>query len=728
MAYQALHKLCLNNKVILLTATPFNNDPKDLFALIRLFDAPSQSRINTVDNLSMEFRQLITRYQKMRRNLRNMEDWEIREQARGIAQEMRAMAYPVIIRRSRVDLDAVDRYRQDLASQGYEFPEMSEPELLEYNLDELAELYRETLERITDASKGFSAARYQPSNPEFIKDAKQFNAYMREYYDDPDELKQAQVNLANIIRRLLVMRFESSIAAFDKTLTNFIRGHNMILEWYERFNCIPVYKKGSIPDPEIIKDAFSHEDVDGEFEKTIEQALSSPKLTKDVQRGLIIIPAALLNEKFIIALKNDMNLLLAEKKRWETKTKEFTIDPKVQYIKRRIDKLLDEDKSRKIVIFTAYTDTADYLEKSLLSHGMRVFKYTGSIASSQNQKVVRDNFDAGLPDEKQKDDFDVLVATDAISEGYNLHRAGVIINYDIPYNPVRVIQRVGRINRVNKKVFDKLFIFNCFPTLIGENEVATKRISGLKIHLMHELMGTDAKILTKEESIRSFFVDKFKEANEQNNEKSWDAEYLNYWDSVKYDKQLVRQVNQIKQRTFLARHNAQKGIILFGKRGKGLPVFVTKTGQDGASRVPAMEVLHTLKAKIEERAFDTSQNFETIFQEASSKLFQSDKLPKSEGRRGKAINVLDALKEHYSKAKHHCEDAKKVIKDLDGFPEGLLKRIIDIQKQYFKDRDFKGAYEELQSIASVDYMVALQDRVQGRLDEPEALLIAEELV
>ena len=246
----------------------------------------------------------------------------------------------------------------------------------------------------------------------------------------------------------LSMRFESSIAAFDKTLTNFIKGHNMILEWYERFNCIPVYKKGNIPDPEVIKDAFSHEDVDGEFEETIEQALASVKLTKDIQRGLIIIPAALLNEKFIIALKNDINLLLAEKERWATKTQEFTIDPKVQYIKRRIDKLLDENESRKIVIFTAYTDTADYLEKSLLGHGMRVFKYTGSIASAQNQKVVRDNFDAGLPDEKQKDDFDVLVATDAISEGYNLHRAGVIINYDIPYNPVRVVQRVGRINRV----------------------------------------------------------------------------------------------------------------------------------------------------------------------------------------------------------------------------------------------------------------------------------------
>ena len=60
-------------------------------------------------------------------------------------------------------------------------------------------------------------------------------------------------------------------------------------------------------------------------------------------------------------------------------------------------------------------------------------------------------------------DYDILIATDAISEGFNLHRAGIIFNYDIPYNPTRVIQRVGRINRINKKVFDELFIYNFFP-------------------------------------------------------------------------------------------------------------------------------------------------------------------------------------------------------------------------------------------------------------------------
>ena len=206
---------------------------------------------------------------------------------------------------------------------------------------------------------------------------------------------------------------------------------------------------------------------------------------------------------------------------------------------------------------------------------MRVLKYTGAIASSQNKDIVKRNFDAGLPAEKQEDNYDVLVATDAISEGYNLHRAGVIINYDIPYNPVRVVQRVGRINRVNKKMFDELFIYNCFPTVIGENEVATKRISSLKIHLMNELLGTDVKVLTDEETIQTFFVDSFKEEDATNSEESWDTDYINLWDSVRFDKKLMEQISRIKQRSFLARSSDKTGIVLFGKRGKGLPVFVT---------------------------------------------------------------------------------------------------------------------------------------------------------
>jgi SNF2 family DNA or RNA helicase len=64
--YQLLHRLCTNCPVLLLSATPFNNDPKDLYALIKLFDTPGISKIQTVENLSIEFRALFTIYKKLR--------------------------------------------------------------------------------------------------------------------------------------------------------------------------------------------------------------------------------------------------------------------------------------------------------------------------------------------------------------------------------------------------------------------------------------------------------------------------------------------------------------------------------------------------------------------------------------------------------------------------------------------------------------------------------------
>ena len=102
------------------------------------------------------------------------------------------------------------------------------------------------------------------------------------------------------------------------------------------------------------------------------------------------------------------------------------------------------------------------------------------------------------------DQYKILVATDAISEGYNLHRAGTIFNYDIPYNPTRIIQRVGRINRINKKVFDQLFIYNYFPTSIGETETRTKEITTLKMAMIHAIMGEDMQYLTADEELNNF--------------------------------------------------------------------------------------------------------------------------------------------------------------------------------------------------------------------------------
>jgi superfamily II DNA/RNA helicase len=101
-----------------------------------------------------------------------------------------------------------------------------------------------------------------------------------------------------------------------------------------------------------------------------------------------------------------------------------------------------------------------------------------------------------------KDDYRILVATEVLSEGVNLHRSHVVINYDIPWNPTRLIQRVGRVNRVDTK-FDKIYTFNFFPTKKSNDLIKLREAAEAKIRAFIEMLGADAKLLTDGEEIKS---------------------------------------------------------------------------------------------------------------------------------------------------------------------------------------------------------------------------------
>ena len=246
------------------------------------------------------------------------------------------------------------------------------------------------------------------------------------------------------------MRFESSKYAFECTLNKMIQTNQLIERWWEELGRVPIMKKGQIPNPD---DLSEYDEDDGEDHGALDDELEQLKADK----GLISVPKELIDPKFIEDVRKDTELLVNIRSRWFDDPDIKAEDPKTDDLARRIKELLAENPARKIIIFSGYADTVNYLYGALHDRGIdRLFHYTAADASSATRKIVNLNFDASVPSAQQLDDYDVLIATDALSEGYNLHRAGVVINYDIPYNPTRVIQRVGRINRINKKVFDQL--------------------------------------------------------------------------------------------------------------------------------------------------------------------------------------------------------------------------------------------------------------------------------
>lgn len=713
--YALLHNLCFGNKVLLLTATPFNNQPADIYALIKLFQIPTNSTLKTVENLGASFKDLINKYKKLREEQRvgKKTDEEIKTQVNDMAKKIRSIISPLVVRRSRLDLQGIPEYADDLKQQNIQLVMPNDPEELEYDLSELKDLYMTTLDRInksegsSDAVYRFKAARYSPVL--YIKEESK-DKLAKELEDKTgvkfNLLLGRQTNISSFMRHLLVARFESSVAAFQASLGYMIQSSEHMLRWIEQRHKIPVFKKGNLPDVSAFYD--SSDDGMEEIEELFE---------KYEARGFFEIDMKYVKDSFVTDVKSDVQLLKNLQEQWFGKDNMIKSDPKLDSFIRIVSKQMKNDPNRKLVVFSEFADTVNYLGKALVNAGLPAMKYTSADATSANKDLIRANFDAGLKSALQQNDFYILVATDAISEGYNLHRAGAIFNYDIPYNPTRVIQRIGRINRINKKVFDQLYIYNYFPTDVGEAETRTKEISTLKMAMIHAIMGEDTKALTKEEDLQAYFKERYRKELSRNEEESWDTPYRKLLNSLKgtdvYNKAL-----ELPHRARTARRvdKPKKGVLMFGRKGDD---FVFKIGD--ASNPPVMisaeEAISLFEADINEKPVDLSKNFDAVYQLVKSSLFSSEVKDRNEKEQINALAKIKVLMSKQALSKDYLEDLAQVVRAdaLSGYEIRFINQLMP------KDAP------KLPLKISAEYLariIGYQNKVD---DGEETLILSEEL-
>lgn len=715
-SYGLLHRLCQGNKIILLTATPFNNRPQDIFSMIKLFQIPARSTLQVVENLILEFKKLIKEYKNIVKIQRDKSEPEekVNDRIKNLANEIRNILSPLLIRRTRLDLMEIDSYRGDLERQNIKFPIIHDPIDSAYDLGDLGELYIDTLEKIApkDETKGFLGARYKPVV--YLKDFQKYKDRISREFGEEQLFKQAQINVARFMRRMLVARFESSVFAFKKTLDYMIDSTQIMIDWFDKAKQVPIFKKGYIPD---VADAVPDDSMFGDevMEDVIERNIAKLK-----QKGYEFIPANELKVSFKKDMQKDLKLLEGIKQRWTDADKHG--DPKLEHFASILDRKLRTEPQRKLVVYTAYADTANYLFEKLNGR-FRVFKYTGKDASAGNKEIIKQNFDASW--RNQADLYDILIATDAISEGYNLHRAGAIFNYDIPYNPTRVIQRVGRINRINKKVFDELYIYNFFPTAIGEEEVGIKRISTLKKAMIDALLGEDTKVLTSDEELDSFFTEEIRKQMADQEELSWDTPYINLLENLKSQQESIVDTAKSIPTRARVRRTVQKsvsGAIIFGRKGED---YLFKFGDKNGNivTVPASEALKYFEAEPGEKPGEVSPAFDPIYQNVRKHLFRrKTQVPVDKGKRearDKIRVVLDLLP-HF---RDYLEDLNRVVSELDGLPERFLRsiRAISTEKMEADMEDFIEAVPH-------HYLNNIIKKAKGVEEGEELLFLSEELI
>lgn len=644
-AYQLLHQAVrakAENKVILLTATPYNNHPKDLYALVKLFQIPSRATLNTVDNFGLRFGQLIAEYNQLVKVKKRDTSPAGDKQIRDLAERMRTILEPVIIRRSRIDLTEITHYAEDLATQKVSFANVNDPKTIEYDLGQLTERYCQTLEGLN--TEAFAGAKYKPLT--YLTDETEFNAKYKTVFNFN---RTQQLNMAKLAQRLFVLRFESSPYAFKTTLEKMITAHRNTIELWRTKGLVTISKN-----------------------KTLDKF--------DDERNNFTISRAMLNDDFVEDVEADLAWLEKIYQLWFKNGIEF--DPKQARVELTIRELLRENPERKIVIFTSFADTAEYVARKLREVGLtRTLLYT-SAQSRALKNIVARNFDATLRAKDCENEYDIIVATDALSEGFNLHRAGVVINYDIPYNPTRVVQRVGRINRIDQQKFKELEVYNLFPTTIGENIIKVKGISSLKVMLMNQVIGNDTKVLTSDEEVESFLCQQYKSVS-PDKIAAWDNEYRNIYNRVKDDTELIRQARSRSERKITRKLCVTnvKSLALI-RYGNNL-VFMSLGGDDTVNVVTPAKALEILRAEEDEIAVESDEK-NGSWEKFTTAVAKPYELPKMLGNRGYALDVIEALREICPDEKTYLDKLHDAARQYDDLCEAELQTIVRLDLDNIK--------------------------------------------
>jgi len=277
---------------------------------------------------------------------------------------------------------------------------------------------------------------------------------------------------------LLVKRLESSFHAFKNTINRFMDSYKRFIEELDKGK-VYVSKKHI----NKIFELLEHNDEDA-IQRLIEEDKAKEFSGTDFKDG------------FKKDLEHDLRILTIIHQSWGG----IRRDPKLLKFIAELseNKILKENK---LIIFTESRETAEYLSRAIekkVSGG--VLTFSGESSAVIRDKVI-DNFDAKA--RFPKNDYRILITTEVLSEGVNLHRSNVVINYDIPWNPTRMMQRVGRINRVDTD-FDKIHTFNFFPTRQSNDQIKLREAAEAKIHAFISMLGTDARLMTEGEPIESF--------------------------------------------------------------------------------------------------------------------------------------------------------------------------------------------------------------------------------
>lgn len=614
----------IHKKVILISATPLNNTPSDIANLIYIFKDAKDAPTLEISNLQHFFRKHIDTYNKIKQD-KNMPIEEVTEKVKTIYEHIRVKVIePLTVRRTRRDLKDNKPYFDDLQAQGINFPDVQIPQKIYYELDAaLDALYDETIKRLSHPTEGLTYNRYKAIG--FLTPVKKIK------YRNADLIA---TQLAKIMKTLLIKRLDSSFFAFKQSLKRFLEATQNMIKMFDNNR---IYIAPNVDVNTYITEGREEELI--ELLSTL--ALTDPTIevcnSQDFEQG------------FESGLRKDGEILTNLVNAWDSIEQDPKLDTFLAYLS---EQLLNKkiNYEGKLVVFSESKETTDYLFKQLTAKGIQKILCVDSRNRKDKMPIVRANFDANFPIDKRTYDFDIIISTEVLAEGVNLHRSNVIVNYDTPWNATRLMQRIGRVNRIGS-VADKVHIFNFFPTAKVDRDIELKKKALMKLTAFHVALGEDSQIFSPDEPEPTTFGIFDKDIDEEKDEK---LKYLFDIRKIKIEEpELFKRIKNMPLRARVGRKSkVLKGSTIAFIRNEHRDAFfwVKENGQ--VEELTFLEAVKEFEAKPPERAIPLhAQHHEQVknaIQSFADKINESkakdSKIDNTQGpNEKKALKYLDAF-------------------------------------------------------------------------------------
>lgn len=452
--YKILAPYLQGRKVILLTATPQNNSVWDIYHQVKLFHQSDITDLGIYpNNLKKYFKAHEENPEKIAELLQHF-----------------------LIRRTRNDIQKSPRYTEWVAKN--EFPKRV-LNTLDYDIEETyAVKDKETIYE-TILSKLFRADN---------KDGYSYTIYDLTSYVKPEFANRKEYiglsNLGELVRGLLKVsrfkRLESSIESFYISIQRMIKRHDYLLASLERGFVVT----GKAEQLELFIDSDDNPD-DSKVNLYTANEFDVERLTD--------------------AIIADKNVLREVLDIVEPVRSNIENDFKFQVF---INEVIEKHKGEKILVFSEFSDTVNYIFKHLkkLYPHIKTSRISSSVANSKEKASIVRRFSpksqtkAGLNEYEEEIQF--LITTDVLSEGQNLQDCSVIVNYDFHWNPVRLIQRIGRVDRIGS-TSENIQVYNFLPDKKIEQQLDLRGRVQTRINEIQQIFGLDSKVLSEEEILNN---------------------------------------------------------------------------------------------------------------------------------------------------------------------------------------------------------------------------------